>query len=83
MKLQQSPLEVTRHKAVHEYQKTIESAPPISALLLLHLNQMFSPPELNPGDPEISQKLIYQHGVERVLKYLKGVHDKQSGNMEV
>ena len=81
MKLNKSPLDITRENAVNDYRKIIDQAPPVSALLLLHLNRMFTAPELSPGDPELSQKLIYQHGIERVLKYLKGVHDKQE-NME-
>lgn len=70
-------LENFRGKGLKEYEQLIEEAPPVSAALLRHVQNMFTPPDLQPGDPTMEQKLIFQHGIERVLKYLKNLHDRQ------
>lgn len=72
-----SLLEDYRRKSVKDYEHTIDNAPPISRAMLDHMNTMFAPPEIPPGDPSIKEKLLFQHGIERVLNYMRGLHDRQ------
>lgn len=72
-----SPLEATRRKILSDYEKQVQGAPPVSRALLLHIESMFYPPDVSPGDPNIKEKLVFQHGIERVLKYLRGLHERQ------
>lgn len=64
-------------KGLKEYEQLQAGAPPVSEALLRHMNKMFTPPDLQPGDPAMEQKLVFQHGIERVLKYMKSLHDRQ------
>ena len=73
----ESALEHLRGKGLKEYEQMIEAAPPVSAALLRHIDNMFVPPDIPPDDPAMEQKLVFQHGIERVLKYLKNLHDRQ------
>lgn len=73
----ESALENFRGKGLKEYEQVVADAPPVSAALLRHIQNMFSPPEIPPGDPTMEQKLVFQHGIERVLRYMKSLHDRQ------
>lgn len=73
----QSLLENYRRQNVKEYEQKIDNAPPVSAALLSHMESMFVAPEVSPNDPQLKDKLVFQHGIERVLKYMRGLHDRQ------
>ena len=66
-----------REKHLKEYEQVIDSAPPVSKALLHHIESMFVPAEIHPGDPGIKEKLVFQHGIERVLNYMRGLHERQ------
>jgi hypothetical protein len=72
-----SLLEGLRQKSLKDYEQVVENAPPISRALLDHMNKMFVAPEVPPSDPQIKEKLLFQHGIERVLNYMRGLHDRQ------
>jgi hypothetical protein len=73
----ESALEHLRGKGLKDYEQMIEEAPPVSAALLRHMQKMFTAPDVPPGDPALEQKLVFQHGIERVLNYMKNLHDRQ------
>lgn len=53
--------------------------PPVSPHLLKHLEIMFSyPVDAKPGNPQLSQLLMVQYGVEKVLNYLRYHYEGQS-----
>jgi hypothetical protein len=70
-------LEKTRRGSIKDYEQIVDNAPPISRALLDHMQKMFVAPEIPPGDPQIKEKLLFQHGIERVLKYMGGLHARQ------
>ena len=72
----ESALENLRGRGLKEYEQIQEGAPPVSAALLRHIENMFTPPDVSPGDPAMEQKLVFQHGIERVIKYLKNLHNR-------
>jgi len=60
-------------------QAALRQCPPVSPSLLAHLELMFSyPVEVSPKHPQLSQLLIMQLGVEKVLDYLRRHYDSQS-----
>jgi hypothetical protein len=63
---------------VKDYEKFISTCPPIDPHLLKHLRKAFAYPMVKHNDPEMSQKLILQHGCEKVIKYLESQYAKQS-----
>jgi hypothetical protein len=77
-----SPLEVTRHRTLADYQQKVAEAPPVSKALLKHIESMFVPPDVSPGDPSIKEKLLFQHGIERVLKYIRSLHERQEKELQ-
>lgn len=77
-----TPLEYTRHKVLSDYNRHVAGAPPLSKALLSHLKITFYPPDVDPGDLNISEKLLFQHGIQRVLKYMETLHDRQEKEIQ-
>lgn len=66
-----------RQEAIDKQQAV--QCPPVSPHLLKHLEIMFSyPVDAKPGNPQLSQLLTVQYGVEKVLSYLRYQYDGQT-----
>jgi len=66
-----------KNKRLQDYEQRVSQAPPISAALLQHMESMFVPERLNPDDPYMNNKLVFQAGINRVLDYMRGLHERQ------
>lgn len=75
-----------------EFLKKVNQCPAVSRQLIHHLKQMFAQKQISPATPSISNELIFQHGIDRVINYLEArnadqekdtreVFDKTAGNI--
>jgi len=59
--------------------RALIECPPVPPALVAHLDKMFSYPiDSKVTNPQLSQLLMIQYGVEKVLNYLKMHYDQQS-----
>lgn len=63
--------------SLDEYNAACRTCPPVSQLLLDHLDMMFSRKDVHHTDPTMSQQLIIQAGIDKVIKHLRRQNDRQ------
>ena len=60
-----------------QYNKDIRTCPPVSASLLAYLDMMFFPKDISPTSISMSQELIIQHGIDKVITHLRRQNERQ------
>lgn len=73
----QDLLRYTKTKSTEQYDVVIEQAPAVSKVLLAYLDRVFAPMQLLPNQDNMSQHLVYQHGIDAVKAHLRMLNDKQ------
>lgn len=69
------------HNATREqrFNQAAAQCPPVDPNLLRHLEMMFSDiTSTKPDHPQLSQMLLVQHGVNKLVGYLQRQYDAQS-----
>jgi len=72
-----SSLKDFRSTQIVDYQKAVQSCPPVSKLLLEHIKKMFSRRSIKPTEITMQQELVYQAGIDKVIEYLRGQNERQ------
>ena len=75
-------LEEFRSKKYKEFDKELNDFPPVSSRLIVEIERFFTPVDLNPGDPTLSQQLILQHGINKVLRFLRDINARQEKGLQ-
>ncbi len=66
-----------RDKGLEDYVRVIQECPPVSNIMLEHLDKMFSRKSIKPTSPTMEQELVYQAGIDKVLAYLRSANERQ------
>ena len=56
--------------------------PAVSARLIAWIKLEFKPEDIHANDPLLSQKLILQHGISKVIRKLEQVHNYQEKGLQ-
>lgn len=67
-------------KLTRSYEQVVHNAPAVSALLIKYLDTVFAPPEIKPSIPNMSEHLIFQHGIDTVKNHLRRLNDAQEAD---
>ena len=60
-----------------DFQELQLGAPAISKQLLVYLDRTFAPRRMLPGEHNIHEHLLFQHGIESIKEHLKDLNEKQ------
>ena len=55
----------------------VQGAPAVSLALIAYLDRCFATPRLLPGKANLSDHLIYQHGIDAVKDHLRMLNAEQ------
>ena len=69
-------------EVTNDFTNQINQAPPVSRALLAYLDRMFQPPVLSPTATNLSEQLIFQHGIDSVKAHLRGVNYGQENAVQ-
>lgn len=59
------------------YARALQDCPPVSAALLAYLDKMFARKYIEPNNPNMSQELIFQAGIDKIKNHLRTQNDRQ------
>lgn len=73
-------LRYTKTKSVDQltdFQSLQAGAPAISKVLLTYLDKVFAPKRMLPGEPNINEHLLFQHGIDHIKTHLRELNERQ------
>lgn len=76
-----SSLRGTPSKRLADYEQTLNEAPAISKVLLGYFEKLFTAPDIKPGVPYMADHLIYQQGINQVLRHMRSLNERQEAGI--
>jgi len=64
-------------KATEDYLSAIQECPPVSNAMIEHLKKMYTRKIIKPTSSTMSQELIYQAGIDKIITYLENANTRQ------